>query len=479
MTREKAPLRSSLPRERQSKSVSLGGFVGIDRRHRLDSAAVVDGIGIGHAVPGSLTSAKAPRDTGERYGTPISMCSVGDALAIVYLADGELRLALRGGENPIDLSLSEYSAVSEPTARSVCAFNYYTDPLDPIGGRFERQILVFPDKLRLRLTEDGWSVGSMETEGNPLPKIERACVHLSRLFGAGDERVWVSAYNSPDDFALDSADEYGSSSAWASTVQSNTRADGKISAMTLHDGHVLCFKSNFCHSINNNKNPFRIVDLFCRGARSAEAITELDGRLFFVSDDGLYQYGGASPERVSDALGIRDWEGSMLCSHAGLCYIYVAGECALFTYDPERGEFGRVALPEAIELAALAAGDSGAYFLTTDGSLWSVDGGGFGDFRFESAALTLGFDRPFRLDELSVLAELAEGARLKVGVIGSDGEEVTLGEFVGEGARPRRFIVEACGGSSPIGDSATVVLSGSGETVISSIKLRGVGVRTD
>ena len=479
MSREKASLGSSVPKERPRKSVTLGGFVGIDRRRRLDSAAVIGGYGIGHAVPGALCSAEVPIDTGERYENPVSMCSVGDSLAIVYQTDDGLRLAIRGGEHPFDVSLAEHSSVSDPLPRSICAFNYYTDPLDPIGGSFERQILVFPDKIRLRLVDGDWTVEHMESEGRVLPNIDRACVHLSRLYGAGDDRVWVSAYNSPDDFELDTASEYGSSSAWASTVQSNTRADGEICAMTLYDGHVLCFKRNFCHSINNNKNPFRIVDLFCRGARSAEAITELDGRLIFISEDGIYSYGGASPERVSDALCVRDFGGSMLCSHAGLCYIYVASLRALYTFDPEHGEFGRVAIADGLRITALAASDSGAYFLSSDGALWRIDSGEFGDFRVESAALTLGFDRPFRLDDVSVMAELGKGARLRIGAVDADGKERLLGEFVGDGLHPRRFIADACGIDAPIGDSASIVLSGKGEIVISSVRLRGVGVRSD
>ena len=465
-------LRAAVPSVRETRRVTLGGFGGIDLRRRLNSDTLIGGWGIGHRTPLALSSERAPSDTGERYPEPISMSSVGDSLVIFYRADGETRVAIRGGSHPADIGLGDYPSASHAEPRSVSALNRYSDPLDPIGGRYEKQILIFPDKLRLRLGEEGWSVESME-EARAMPDIGRACVHLSRVFGVGEDRVWVSAYNEPDNFELDTATDYGASSAWASTVQSNTRADSPLCSMTLYDGQVLCFKRNFCHTINNNKNPFRVADLFCRGALSAEGICEAGGVLIFVSDDGLYAFGGGSPERISDALCIRDWQGTVLCGRGDVCYVYVPAASALFTYSVERASFGRIALPEGLRPIAMAATDTETYILDSDGALWRADGE-WGEFRFESAYLTLGTDRPWRLGEVTVTVELGVGAKLCVSARSGDGEELLLGEFKGEGKQPRVLRCETGAATSRPCDCVSLLLSGRGDATVFSVTLSGV-----
>ena len=476
MRRSDTPLRSPLPSARPTKSLTVDRFSALDVRRPIDSASLVGGFGIGHGIPQALSSARLIQNTYLTYSEPISMCSVGDALAIFYRAYGEPRLALRGGEHPFDISLEGYLSESLG-ARCVVAFNRYNDPLDPVSGEYERQLLIFPDKLRVRLGEDEASVERMESEENPLPTITRACVHSSRLFGIGDERVWVSAYNEPDNFELDTASSYGASSAWAGTLQSNTRAGGEAVALALCDGRVLCFKQNFCHSISNSKNPFRTADLFARGALSAEAVAELDGGVLFISDDGLYIFAGAYPERLSEPIGELDWQGGMLCVHGSVCYIYLPREEALFTLDTRRFEFGRLALPEGLEPISLAATDDGAFALGRDGRLWRLDGDGYGEFRFELAALTLGFDGPWRADEISVAAKLYPGALLRISMRGGDGEETRIAEFLGENESPRVYTCEMCSQHSPIGECASIIIEGDGRATILKLKVRGESVR--
>lgn len=463
--------RASLPRARASKQVSVTGFDAIDRRRRLDSASLLGGYGIGQRIPGALSSEKAPSDTGERYPSPICMSSVGDSLAIFFRRDGETVLAIRGGQRDVELPLGEYPSAAHGRKRSVSAFNRYSDPLDAVGGRYEKQLLVFPDKLRIGLDGDEWQVSDME-ESSSIPDLERACVHLSRLFGTGEDRIWVSAYNEPENFELDTATDYGAASAWASTLQSNTRADSPISAPVLYDGQLLCFKRNFCHAINNNKNPFRVADLFCRGAISAEAIAEAGGRLYFVSDDGIYAYGGGSPERISDPLGLRDYGGALLCGAGDTCYIYLPSAHAIYTYSAAVG-FGRLALPDGLRPIALAATDEGAYALSEEGALWRLSGEQYGEYCFESAYLTLGFDTPWRIESVSVTAELGVGAHLTVSARTPGGEESRLGEFVGEGGGPRTFHCDSTAAAAPPDDCHSIVLSGDGDAVVLGLRVRG------
>ena len=112
MRKSDTPLRSPLPSARPTKSLTVERFSALDVRRPIDSASLVGGFGIGHGIPQALSSARLIQNTYLTYSEPISMCSVGDALAIFYRAYGEPRLALRGGEHPFDISLEGYLSES-------------------------------------------------------------------------------------------------------------------------------------------------------------------------------------------------------------------------------------------------------------------------------------------------------------------------------------------------------------------------------
>ena len=110
-------------------------------------------------------------------------------------------------------------------------------------------------------TAYGWKVCTPPA----MPPIKYATVHLSRLFGVSDDRVYASGYNDYTNWNLDSVDGYNESNAWCTPAQSNTKAGGIFTGITTFQSHVICFKRDFMHEIYNTKNPFRIQDIFAEG----------------------------------------------------------------------------------------------------------------------------------------------------------------------------------------------------------------------
>lgn len=269
------------------------------------------------------------------------------------------------------------------------------------------------------------------------PGIKYAAVHLSRLFGVDDARVYASGFNDYSNWNLDTADESNESNAWMSPAQANTKADGDFTAICAFQNHIVCFKKDFMHEIYNNKNPFRIQDIYAEGTIDQRSVQDADGRLIFVSRDGVKVYTGGDPRHIGYNLGIDDISYAVAGTDGRNYYLYVVetGETGgrMFTYDTLIGEWSEQEAPGKI--LGFAKNKNGMFCLTdvdgngntaTGGIVYKLDTNRFDhDWSFETDIITR--QRNTNVDikhirKISMLADIDSGAWIKIYFLYDDKE---------------------------------------------------------
>lgn len=229
--------------------------------------------------------------------------------------------------------------------RSIFEFNSYNSTTDTVGTDVTKKILILPDKVSLyadvtdvvfNTTDSKGLLGYFPNKANVFPKskvyrahwtsttgkaifeiniywdgtqwkesdrlefylgdtfpnIKYACVNNQRLYGVDDVRVYVSGYNNYADFALDTADsDYSTAAgAWAVTTQASASRGGTFTAIVGFGEEAIAFKDNYMYRITGTTNPFRLRELCAVGCVDARSICELDGRLYFASQNAIYAY---------------------------------------------------------------------------------------------------------------------------------------------------------------------------------------------
>ncbi len=266
----------------------------------------------------------------------------------------------------------------------------------------------------------GWKISIPPT----MPNIKYATVHLSRVFGVDEDRVYASGYNDYTNWNLDTVDEYNESNAWCSPAQSNTKAGGEFTGITTFDNHVVCFKKDFMHEIYNTKNPFRIQDIYAEGAIDNRTIQDVDGRLIFVSEDNVKIYTGANPRIISYYLNMDGYENAVSGTDGRCYYLYCEdrnGYQRLFVYDTIAEQWSE----QDIELTVLnfAHNKNGMYALCDDGDIYKIDTNSYShNWNFETDLFTNETVDIKHIKKIQMFAQLASNARLKVYVLYDDEE---------------------------------------------------------
>ena len=276
----------------------------------------------------------------------------------------------------------------------------------------------------------GWKVSIPPA----MPDIKYATVHLSRLFGVDNDRVYASGYNDYTNWNLDTIDEYNESNAWCSPAQSNTKAGGIFTGITTFQSHVICFKRDFMHEIYNTKNPFRIQDIYAEGAIDNRTIQDVDGRLIFVSEDEVKIYTGSNPRIISYNLDIDKITYAVSGTDSRCYYLYFEnrdGVGRLFTYDTFVDQWSEQSISSRI--LSFAHNKNGMYMLCENGNIYKTDTKSYEhNWSFETDLITRqGSSGSPTVDikhikKIQILADIAEGTHLSVYLL-YDGEDFDAG----------------------------------------------------
>ena len=269
-------------------------------------------------------------------------------------------------------------------------------------------------------TAYGWKVSMPPT----MPDLKYATVHLSRVFGVDDDRVYASGYNDYTNWNLDTVDEYNESNAWCSPSQSNTKAGGNFTGITTFQNHVICFKHDFMHEIYNTKNPFRLQDIYAEGTIDNRTIQDVDGKLIFVSEDDVKIYTGSNPRIIGYNLNIPKYKYAVSGTDNRNYYLYCeesGNKKHLFVYDTYTDLWSEQSIDSKVW--SFAHNKNGMYMLCEDGCVYKMDTDEYNhEWSFETDLITNKTVNIKHIKKLQMLVEVATNANLDVYILYDDEE---------------------------------------------------------
>ena len=268
--------------------------------------------------------------------------------------------------------------------------------------------------------KSGWKISLPPT----IPDIKYATVHLSRVFGVDDDRVYASGYNDYTNWNLDTVGEYNESNAWCSPSQSNTKAGGTFTGITTFQNHVICFKHDFMHEIYNTKNPFRLQDIYAEGAIDNRTIQDVDGRLIFVSEDDIKVYTGSNPRIIGYNLNMPNYKHAVSGTDNRNYYLYCEdsnGKMYLYVYDTYTDLWSEQSIASGV--VSFAHNKNGMYMLCEDGCIYKMDTNDYNhEWSFETDLITNKTVDIKHVKKLQMLTDVAEDANFKVYILYDDEE---------------------------------------------------------
>lgn len=193
-------------------------------------------------------------------------------------------------------------------------------------------ILIFPDKKYYNYVTN--TFGTIQN----CPDIKHVCVFNNRAFGVGGNGFYASKLGDPlvwNQFSVPIMNE----DSW----QVNTGEEGDFTGIKVVQNHVMATKEGYLYELYGSKpaNFFlqKIVDVGCIDAKS---IVEIDGVMYFLSQDGFRAYAGSFPKPISINLN----ENYVRCTAGtdGRRYyasLYNGKEYNLYVYDTYNGYWYR------------------------------------------------------------------------------------------------------------------------------------------
>ena len=266
--------------------------------------------------------------------------------------------------------------------------------------------------------KSGWKISIPPT----MPNIKYATVHLSRVFGVDDDRVYASGYNDYTNWNLDTVDEYNESNAWCSPSQSNTKAGGNFTGITTFQNHVICFKHDFMHEIYNTKNPFRLQDIYAEGAIDNRTIQDVDGKLIFVSEDDVKVYTGSNPRIIGYNLNMPRYKYAVSGTDNRNYYLYCEENGInkhLYVYDTYTDLWSEQSIDSKVW--SFAHNKNGMYMLCEDGFIYKMDTDDYShEWSFETDLITNKTVNIKHIKKLQMLVEVATNANMQVYILYDD-----------------------------------------------------------
>ena len=453
-------LQMPLPEGRKSYRMVKRSWTGLNYKQTVDSG--------GLSMEKNISTLEAPYLVPSfaweglvSYENAISMFGFDGFLLVIHKKDSKILidyLTCENGYLPELVGTGVLSTNKNDTGpRSIVQFNVYDNPTDTLTGGYVKKLLIYPDCKSMdfeiyddfELTDLNAEVEAYTNETAPYlpsakadkdkyyqntfnqnvyawdeeesdwvlsvppggPRLKYATVHMSRVFGVDDARVYASGYNDYTNWALDDIDEYNESNSWCSPAQSNTKADGAFTGITNFQGHVVCFKRDFMHEIYNTKNPFRIQDIYAEGAIDNRTIQDVDGRLIFVSDDNVKIYTGSNPRIISYNLNMSQYVNAVSGTDGRCYYLYcedVQGTKHMFVYDTVNEQWSEQEIWSKI--LSFARNKHGLFALYNSG-IGRVDTGRYDhNWEFETDFITNQTVNIKHLKKIQMLADIPEMA---------------------------------------------------------------------
>lgn len=131
-----------------------------------------------------------------------------------------------------------------------------------------------------------------------IPNMNHVCVHNNRLWGTSENGEYIYASKLGDCFNFNSFQGLSSDS-WYSEIGT----DGGFTGIVSYRTSVVAFKRNYIHHVYGDApENFSIPKQTLGGAADGRSIVETGGTLYYMSDDGFYEYTGGEPEKISSCI---------------------------------------------------------------------------------------------------------------------------------------------------------------------------------
>lgn len=467
-------LQMPLPEAQKKSRITKIDWCGLNKTIVTDTGVLSAESNISTDFSPYLTPSQKRLRMSNCYENPISLFGFDEFLLVVYRDGTQIKIDYRT-ENHIYTGILKENGATEAdeVPRSIVQFNVYDTPTDPIDGNYIKKLLIFPDKKSIdfhisknftpadmdvmvkeytnavspylppdtashnyyhKNTHNQAVYKWVDDKGNPgdsgwkistppsMPNIKYAAVHLSRLFGVDDDRIYASGFNDYSNWNLDVADEYNESNAWCSPAQSNVKANGAFTGITAFYNHIVCFKRNYMHELYNTKNPFRVQDIYAEGCIDNRSIQEVDGNLIFAGEDNVKVYTGGNPTGIGYPLGIGKLKKAVAGTDNRKYYLYCQTDKKrhnLFVFDTASKQWAEESID--FEVLSFAHNLNGLYLLGGDGYVYQLDTANFNHAWYAETDLYLGKSIDIKhVQKIQVLAEMEAGSNLSVYLLYDD-----------------------------------------------------------
>ena len=472
-------LNKPIPKGEAAYKLIKTSWNGLNKANTIDSGYLSDVSNISLAAFPYLETAPKPSAGAADYATPIVPLSIhgfGTFLLIVYRDGANVKCDyIKAGRKWTGV-IKATATTADDIPRNIVQFNLYSTPSDPLSGTFVKKLIVYPDKLSFDYAMDmtagvtTFTPASLDTELNPTPSLKYACVYLSRVFGVDDARIYASGFNDYTLWDLDTPEESLSSNAWVSTAQSNVKAGNDFTGIIAYGGTVIAFKKDFMHEIYNNKNPFRVGDIYAEGAIDNRSIQDVDGRLIFVSSDDVKQYTGGNPQKIGTPLGLTAWTSGIAGSYGSTYYVYRSN--VIYTYNVDYGMWSAISAASAV--VGFASNENGLYTLSADGVVRKLDTTDYAHTWHLETDLSMASSLdPKRLKKIQIMVDIGTSANIKVyQLTDSETFNVSTSQLLFDsGTKTGRQILR-CAIRMTSGESHRIRISGTGYVKLYQMELR-------
>lgn len=203
-----------------------------------------------------------------------------------------------------------------------------------------------------------------------IPDLEYICESNMRLWGVKDNTIYASKYNDPFNF---NSFEHLSDDSYAIDVGT----EGNFTGCMPYSNYICFFKENLIHKLYGTKpSDFRVITSPVPGVQSGseKSIKNVNGTLFYKGLNGVYAYGGGTPELISSNFGTKRFTDAVAESDGERYYVSMKeGEkWGLYVFDLATKTWLREDETHALDMAVC---DNKVHILTDDGELSIVDRG--------------------------------------------------------------------------------------------------------
>lgn len=454
-------LNVSIPPAVSGTKITKVNWGGLERRQYVNTGTMSNAVDISFDEYPYLTPSKIKArfsKSHSNYSDCRGVFGFDDKLIVIYAKDGKILFDYYS--DTVNISNTVLSDTADSEKRSVVLFNVCVEKdidgdestVDVLTAEYVKKLLIFPDKKSMDF-EQGAGTQSIIVSplGENFPNIKYAVVHNSRLFGVDKDKIYASGFNDYSNWTLDTIDNYSESNAWVSTAQSNVKASGEFVGITAFQNHVICFKNDYMHEIYNNKNPFRVQDIYAEGTIDQRSIQDVGGMLIFSDRDYIKVYTGGQPRILSYELNVSNITTAVSGNDGRKYYIYCVCDdlmrntvqtSHLFVYDTTTQLWSEESLYDNscgyLEIQGFAKTKNGFFAVvkseSQDGYIFRFDNKECSElWEFETDIMTNGTVDIKHLQKIQIYGEFAsfssmEAYMLYDGIYGAVSEEIADNE---------------------------------------------------